>query len=137
MTALELAGRTPAADRNFVTAADDATLVPLLTSVAGISTAVPFLVYLAANVSLGSNLPAAIPINRPIFFVGKVTEDTGIDFGMRVNQVVMLGTWSQVTFNRVSLENLGPGDQRTLQYAERFDVLMGYHLWSLLYYRYE
>lgn len=133
MSAINMAGKRPAANRNFVTAADDTTLVPLLASTAGISTAVPFLVYLAANVSLGSNVAAGLPINRPIYFVGKTTEVTSINFGMEVNQLVMLGTWSQVTFNRVTLENLAPGDRRSLTYAENYDVLMGYHVWSLMY----
>lgn len=135
MTALSMAGKTPAAGRNFVTAADDHTLVPLLTSTAGVSTAVPFLIYLAANVSLGANLVAGIPVNRPLYFVGKTTEVTSIDFGMEVNQLVMLGTWSSAIFNWVSLENLAPGDRRSLQYAGTYDVLMGYHVWALLYQR--
>lgn len=135
MTALDMAGKTPAAGRNFVTAADDTTLVPLLTSTAGISTAVPFLVYLAANVSLGSNVAAGLPINRPLYFVGKTTEVTSINFGMEVNQLVMLGSNSGATFNRVTLENLAPGNRHSLTYAMNYDVLMGYHLWSLLYYR--
>jgi len=59
MSPLDMLGTKPPPGRNFVLGADATTLVPLLRNVAGVSTRVPFLVYLSSNVSLTSRCAGA------------------------------------------------------------------------------
>eukprot|EP00775_Hariotina_reticulata_P004405 gene4405-4658_t len=137
MSPLDMLGTKPAPGRNFVLGADTATLVPLLRGVAGVSTRVPFLVYLSSNVSLTARtgVGAGLPVNRQLFVVGKLTDITSIDFGMEVNQLVLAGSWSNITFSRVVLENLGPGDNRSAAISHNHDVQAGYNIWPVLFKR--
>jgi hypothetical protein len=132
----DLALSKPAAGRNFVLAADQATLVPLLQAAGATSTSVPLLVYVASNISLGrpQEIALGLPINRPLFLVGRVTVPTSVDFGMQVNQLVLLGSYSRMTVAQLILENLAPGDARSVDFAGAdFDVMMGYNMWPMLY----
>ncbi|KAF6251118.1 hypothetical protein COO60DRAFT_1645405, partial [Scenedesmus sp. NREL 46B-D3] len=132
----DLALNKPAAGRNFVLAADQTTLVPVLQAAGSTSTAVPLLVYVAINISLGlsQDIAAGLPINRPVYLVGRVTMPTSIDFGMQVNQFVLLGSHSRMTLAQLVLENLAPGDARSVDFAgAHFDVHMGYNMWPMLY----
>jgi hypothetical protein len=132
----DLALTKPAAGRNFVLAADQSTLVPVLQAAGSTSTSVPLLVYVATNVSLGrpQDIAAGLPINRPVYLVGRVTMPTSVDFGMQVNQLVLLGSHSRITLAQLVLENLAPGDERSLDFAGAdFDVQMGYNMWPMLY----
>jgi hypothetical protein len=75
-----------------------------------------------------------LSINRPVYLVGRVTMPTSVDFGMQVNQLVLLGSHSRMTLAQLVLENLAPGDERSLDFAGAdFDVQMGYNMWPMLY----
>lgn len=131
-----LALTKPAAGRNYVLAADHATLVPLLQAAGSTSTSIPLLVYIATNVSLGrpEDTAVGLAINRPVYLVGRVTMPTSIDFGMAVNQLVLLGSFSRMTLAQLVLENLAPGDERSVDFAgSDVDVTMGYNMWPMLY----
>ncbi|WIA13636.1 hypothetical protein OEZ85_007199 [Tetradesmus obliquus] len=131
-----LALTKPAAGRNYVLAADHATLVPLLQAAGSTSTSIPLLVYIATNVSFGrpEDTAVGLAINRPVYLVGRVTMPTSIDFGMAVNQLVLLGSFSRMTLAQLVLENLAPGDERSVDFAgSDVDVTMGYNMWPMLY----
>jgi hypothetical protein len=132
----DLALTKPAAGRNYVLAADQNTLVPLLQAAGSTSASVPLLVYIASNVSLGrpQDIALGLAINRPVYLVGRVTMPTSVDFGMQVNQLVLLGSHSSMTLVQLVLENLAPGDERSVDFAGAdFDVMMGYNMWPMLY----
>ncbi|WIA33783.1 hypothetical protein OEZ86_006896 [Tetradesmus obliquus] len=131
-----LALTEPAAGRNYVLAADHATLVPLLQAAGSTSTSIPLLVYIATNVSLGrpEDTAVGLAINRPVYLVGRVTMPTSVDFGMAVNQLVLLGSLSRMTLAQLVVENLAPGDERSVDFAgSDVDVTMGYNMWPMLY----
>jgi hypothetical protein len=72
-------------------------------------------------------------VHRQLFVVGKLTDITSIDFGMEVNQLVLTGSWSNITFSKVVLENLGPGDKRSAVAAGNHNVQAGYNIWPVLF----
>jgi hypothetical protein len=127
-----LAADKPVQGRNFVLAADQKTLLPVLQSGASVRTSAPFIMYLAVNVSLSPAVlkVPALAINRPLIFVGKSTDATSMDFGMAVNTLV-LGPLGSILFNQVVLENLAPGDARSAAQAGPYEPTMTYHIWAV------
>lgn len=116
-----------------VLSATNDTLVPLLRERAAVPTPEPLLVYVGGNVTLaggtsvedGSAAPPAggvaaqgralargenLTIARPVILVGRAADPTGIDFRMRVNQLVAAGPHARLTLDSLHLENLGFGD---------------------------
>lgn len=134
-----LAGLRPQPGFNYVIGADQNTLPQLLAAVSGATTAVPFLVYLMANVTLTPAVLRApggpLPVNRPLLFVGRSGTPTSINWGMVPNSLALLGEHSAVTLSWVVLENLPPGDERSASLAKQYDVAVGYNVWPLLYQR--
>lgn len=130
---VQLAGDRPPAGRNFVLAADFKTLPTALQTSAGVRTAVPFLLYLASHVSLtpGALGMPILPVNRPLIVVGKL-DPTSIDLGMAVN-TLQLGPQGSVLFNQVVLENLAPGDARSVALAGPFDPMLAYPVWAVAF----
>lgn len=124
----------PAQGRNFVLAADTKTLLPVMQSGASVRTSVPFLMYLATNVSISpeSLKVPILAVNRPLIIIGKSTDPTGIDLGMAVN-TMQLGPQGSVLFNQVVLENLGPGDARSAALAGPYEPMLTYHVWAVAF----
>lgn len=129
-----LAGSRAAPGLNYVLAVDQGNLGTVMQSGPTVRTAVPFLIYLSANVSLSAALlkVRVLPVNRPVFLVGKYTDYTGVDFGMEVN-TLQLGPGASVTFSQLVLENLAPGDTRSAALAGPYEVLMPYHVWAVAF----
>ncbi|KAF8060070.1 AMSH1 [Scenedesmus sp. PABB004] len=134
-----LAGAAPAAGLNYVLPSNAAGPVAVLRAAAAASTALPLLVYVASNVSLaggaggGAGGGGGLPINRPVFLVGRVTVPTGVDFGMAVNGLLLLGPWSAATLAALVLENLAPGDARSAPYAGNYSLDLSYNVWPFLF----
>lgn len=129
-----LAGSRPAPGRNFVLAVDQGNLPSVMQSGPPVRSAAPFMIYLSANVSLSTALlkVRVLPVNRPLYLVGKYTDYTGVDFGMEVN-TLQLGPGASVTFSQLVLENLAPGDSRSAALAGPYEVLMPYHVWAVAF----
>lgn len=131
-----LAGERPVHGRNFVLAADQSTLLPVLQSGVGATARVPFLIYLSNNMTLSAAVTKAgmIPVNRPLVLIGKSTDVTSIDLGMQVN-ILQLGPLGRILLSQVVLENLAPGDARSLALAGPYEVSMSYFLWAVAFNR--
>lgn len=129
---MALAASRPVEGRNFVLASGQSTLPSVLQAAASVRSAQPFLVYLSSNATLtvATLRVRSLPVNRPLVLVGKVTDITGLNFGMEVN-TLLLGPQGSLTFDQLVLENLAPGDARSLALAGPYEVLMGYHLWAV------
>jgi hypothetical protein len=129
-----LAGSRAAPGLNYVLAVDQENLPSVMQTGPTARTAAPFLIYLSANVSLSTALlkVRVLPVNRPLYLVGKYTDYTGIDFGMEVN-TLQLGPGASITFSQLVLENLAPGDTRSASLAGPYEVLMPYHVWAVAF----
>jgi hypothetical protein len=101
---------------------------------AAVRTSVPFLMYLSGNISFSSALlkVRVLPVNRPLLVVGLSTDNTSIDFGMEVN-TLQLGPLGSITLNQVILENLAPGDGRSVELAGPYDVQLTYLMWAVAF----
>jgi hypothetical protein len=124
---------------NALPAMTNSSLVPALLAHAGIPTAAPLLVYLAANTSLGAAppLPAGgVRVARPLLLVGLASLPTSLDLQMVVNQLNETGGGhANVTFAGLILENLAAGDAETGPYAPPFSLTITNNVWSVLYNR--
>ena len=81
---------TSATQLNYVLAADNTTLVPLLESFASVNTSTPMLLYVTGNVTMsrGAGVPArGIAINRFLHWVGLSSRNTSVDWHMEVRFV--------------------------------------------------
>jgi hypothetical protein len=78
--------------KNYVLAADAATIAPQLERRLPAVTPRPLLLYVTSNVTLGKPpLPAAgVRVLRPLVMVGRATAATSVDFRLDVNQVRVL-----------------------------------------------
>jgi hypothetical protein len=133
----DLAGPRPLPGRNFVLAADQATLVHVLQVSGATATPLPLLVYLSANVSLGGAAMrgAALAVARPLLLVGKATDVTSVDLGMEVGSLVLGARWGALTVSRCALENLAPGDARAAALAGPHALGMSFNLWAVAFNR--
>ena len=122
---------------NYVVACDNATFTPFLMHTGKNATAVPLLVYIVSNVTLGKPpVPEdGILISRPLYLVGLSSSNTSLDLHMAVNQLIMLDTYSNMTMDHLILENLAPGDKRSAAVARPISVSVTANLWALLYNR--
>jgi hypothetical protein len=129
-----LAGSKPLGARNFVLAVDPTNLAGVLSSSPTARTSVPFLMYVSGNVSISTAVLKAkvVPVNRPLYVIGKSTDRTSIDFGMEVN-TLQLGPQGSILFNQLILENLAPGDARSAALAGSYEVLMPYNVWAVAF----
>jgi hypothetical protein len=74
-----------------------------------------------------------VPINRHLFWVGLASRNTSLDLHMSVNQLVLTGTWSNLTTDHLILENLAPGDARSAEIAKPTTITLPTNLWFLYF----
>lgn len=132
-------GNTQTLTGNYVTAATNRTLVPVLLQSAAVVTPQPLVVYITTNVTLGANpqLPAnGLAINRPVVFVGLQSLLTSMDFQMVVNQLNATGSaYSDVTLVSLVLENLAPRDSDSSALAAPLSITVSNNVWPVFYNR--
>jgi hypothetical protein len=99
---------------NYLLGVTNSTFLEAVETYATLDTPVPFFMLLATNISWGHLMPESGPmlaINRQLFLVGQGGVLTAIDFASSVNQVVLTGPWSNLTFDGLVLENQGIGNR--------------------------
>ncbi|GBF95015.1 hypothetical protein Rsub_07516 [Raphidocelis subcapitata] len=139
--AADAAAAAAAAGKNYVIAADNATIVRQMEGRCGLETPAPLLVYLTSNITMSKPpVPkSGIDIARPLAMVGLASLPTSIDWAMQANQWIMAPgprfRWAYVTLDSVVLENLGFGDARSAQIAKPLAVTYTLNLWPLYYER--
>jgi hypothetical protein len=118
---------------NYVWWADNSTIVQHLTQQGGMNTPLPLLLYQTGNVTLGAAQvpPGGIAINRPVFWVGLSSANTSVDWHMSVNQLVLTGTWSNLTFVSLVIENTAPGDARSAEVAAPLSTTSVANIWAV------
>jgi hypothetical protein len=154
----------PSPPAPVVLAVTNTTLVPALRRHAGVPTPVPLLVYVGGNATLaggtiaggggaaaarrGAPSPAPAPpwalapfenitVARPVILVGRANDPTGIDFSMRVNQLVAAGPHARLTLDSLRLENLGFGDEAAAPTAADVNLKTTFGFWAFNYQRRE
>lgn len=153
-----LGGAPLAPPAPVILGATNETLVPLLRRLGSADTAVPLIVYVGGNVTLGLGTLAAdygngsaaaaarsaapagrgnITISRPVFVVGRAFDATSLDFRMRANQIVLAGPHANLTLDSLLLENLGYGDVISAQTADGVQLQSTFSLWAVYYNRSE
>eukprot|EP00882_Tetradesmus_deserticola_P014601 GHRQ01015531.1.p1 GENE.GHRQ01015531.1~~GHRQ01015531.1.p1 ORF type:complete len:606 (+),score=147.84 GHRQ01015531.1:170-1987(+) len=136
-TSAAVAGRPP--KYGYVLSASNATFVPLMQQLGGEDTAAQALMYVDGNVTLSKPpVPeAGMLLQRPLAAVGLSSALTSLDLAMQVNTIIMSSRWSNITFDSLVLENMGPGDARSAEVAKPLSLGSANNLWALYYDRQE
>lgn len=109
----------------------NASVVEVLLRHATVDTDEPFLMYLTQNVTFwprGDWPQDGIAFLRPVVMIGWSDEVTGIDFGNCAGCASLTGRWSNVTFDSLSLENLGYGDP-TNPNTTSYSIISSTNIW--------
>lgn len=126
-------GKLPPPKYGYVLAATNDTLVQLMTQIGAVAGPVGAVIYIDTNITL-SKPPfpdEGILVARPLYVVGLVLANTSLDLHMKVNQIILNETWSNITFDRVAIENMAPGDARSAEVARPLSVSSANNFWSL------
>lgn len=128
----QLALQLQPSDYNYVLAALNATLVHHMQELGVVASSVACLIYVDSNVTLSKPVPVppvGVLVARPLTLVGLVTANTSVDFHMAVNSILLTSTWSNITLDRLVIENLAPGNARSAEIAAPLSVSSPVDFW--------
>eukprot|EP00775_Hariotina_reticulata_P006912 gene6912-7128_t len=129
---------------SYVLGATNTTILPLMQQLAMMQpTNMPLFVNIASNLTLfpaawgAAWPPGGLKIGRPAIWFGSSWRPASIDFGMEAGQIVLQGQHASVTLLNLVLENLGYGNEASVEDAEGNSVQLSNQLWAFKYKRSE